>query len=275
MDKKELTMKEIQDVSIEILKKVADICEEQNLKYYLAYGTLIGAIRHKGYIPWDDDVDIWMPREDYEKLVEYFRENYYEMMPYKMMNNEISENYPYILPRVIDSRYMLDVKNEKKCGMGIFIDIFPLDGLGDDKNHALKLIDCGKNLSSLIFLSTRKHFGKGTTKSIWKLILKFPIYLYAKLKGKNYFAKKSMQLSLENKYCESKYVGCVTWPTYRDRDVFDKELFDKTILVDFGKYEFRVPEEYDRVLSQIYGDYMKLPSQNERKPHHLYKAYEV
>ena len=73
MERKPMSMEEIQSVSLEILKKLADICEELGLKYSLAWGTLIGAVRHHGYIPWDDDVDIHMPRPDYERLKDYFK----------------------------------------------------------------------------------------------------------------------------------------------------------------------------------------------------------
>lgn len=273
MFKKELSMNEIQAVSLEILKKVADICEEQHLTYFLAYGTLIGAIRHKNYIPWDDDVDIMMPRPDYEELLAYFKKNAESLMPLKMMNNDTTSNYPYMISRVSDSRYILDVLNEKAYGIGIFIDIYPLDGLGNEKEKALKLIEMGKNLSSLIFLSTRKYFHKGNTKTWAKTMLKLPVFVYAKMRGKEYFAKKSLILTRTSKYEESRYVGCVIWPTYRERDIYDKALFSETILVDFGKYQFRVPKRYDEVLTQLYHDYMKLPSEKDRVAHHLYSAY--
>lgn len=270
---KKLSIEEIQEVSVEILKKVADICEEQHLTYFLAYGTLIGAIRHHGYIPWDDDVDIMMPRPDYEKLLAYFRKNATSLMPLQMMNDETAKDYPYMISRVSDSRYVLDVTNEKSYGIGIFIDIYPLDGLGNDRETALKLIDKGKNLSSLIFLSTRQYFHKGNTKTIVKTLLKIPAFIYAKLCRKKFFVKKSLQLAALNKYKDSKYVGCVIWPTYREREIFDKDLFTESIMVDFGKYKFRTPKRYDEVLTQIYHEYMQLPPEEDRVAHHLYSAY--
>ena len=269
----ELTMKEIQAVSLEILKKVADICEEQNLRYFLAYGTLIGAIRHHDYIPWDDDVDIMMPRPDYEKLLSYFRDNKKKMLPLEIMNDDTVKNYPYMISRVSDSRYKLDVINENPYGIGIFIDIYPLDGLGNDKDKAKQLIDKGKDLSSLVFLATRKYLHKGNTKTLTKMILKVPAFAYAKICGKEYFSKKSVLLTELNSYEDSKYVGCVIWPTYRERDIFDKALFEETVVVDFGKYKFKAPKRYDEVLTQIYHNYMELPPEKDRVAHHLYSAY--
>lgn len=269
----ELLMKDIQAISLDILKKVSDICEEQHLTYFLAYGTLIGAVRHQNYVPWDDDVDIMMPRPDYEKLLDYFRENAVSLMPLQMMNDDTVSGYPYMISRVSDSRYVLDVTNEKSYGIGVFIDIYPLDGLGNDKGVALKLINRGKNLSSLIFLSTRKYFHKGNTKTWVKMLLKFPAFVYAKLCGKKFFSKKSLRLATMNKYEDSRYVGCVIWPTYRERDIYDKVLFEETIMVNFGKYQFRAPKRYDEILTQIYNNYMQLPPEKDRVAHHLYSAY--
>lgn len=266
-------MQDIQAVSLEILKKVADICEEQHLAYFLAYGTLIGAVRHRDYIPWDDDVDIMMPRPDYEKLLAYFRENATALAPLRMMNDMTVGDYPYMISRVSDSRYKLDVKNEKLYGIGVFIDIYPLDGLGNDREEARKLIEQGKDLSSLIFLSTRKYFHKGNTKTWAKTLLKVPAFAYAKMRGKKYFARKSLALAGKHRYEDSRYVGCVIWPTYRERDIYDKDLFTETVMVDFGKYQFRAPKRYDEILAQVYHDYMKLPPEKDRVAHHLYSAY--
>ena len=273
MFSKELTMQEIQSVSLEILKKVADICEEQHLHYFLAYGTLIGAVRHKDYIPWDDDVDIMMPRPDYEKLIRYFMSNEESTRPLQLMNDLTVENYPYMISRISDSRYWLDVENEKAYGIGVFIDIYPLDGLGNSKENATELINKGKDLSSLIFLATRKYFHKGNTKTWFKTAIKLPAFIYAKLMGKKYFARKTLSLLSNNTYEESDYVGCLVWTTYREREVFDKSLFEECVDVPFGKYTFKAPKKYDSVLTQIYHDYMKLPPEKDRVAHHLYSAY--
>lgn len=269
----ELSIKEIQSISLEILKKVADVCEEQGLTYVLAYGTLLGAVRHHDYIPWDDDVDIMMPRPDYQRLLDYFRGHASELFPLQIMNDDTVKGYPYMISRVSDARYWLDVTNEKPYGIGVFIDIYPLDGLGNNVDEARRLIDQGKDLSSLIFLSTRRYFHKGNTKTLRKTLLKIPAFAYAKLRGKRYFANKSLALSREYSYQDSQYVGCVIWPTYRERDIFDRHLFEETTLVVFGKYSFKAPKEYDEVLTQIYHDYMQLPPESERVAHHLYSAY--
>ena len=110
--KTELSLQEIQKGSLEILRIVAKICDKQGLIYYLAYGTLIGAIRHKGFIPWDDDIDIWMPRNDYKKFIEYFIKHKDELKPYELFSVYNNVDYPYEISRISDNRYVLDVDNE-------------------------------------------------------------------------------------------------------------------------------------------------------------------
>ncbi len=135
MNRNELSTREIQDVSLEILKQVADICEELNLRYYLMYGTLIGAIRHHGFIPWDDDVDIMMPRPDYERLLEFFEKN--KIGDLTVFSHENNDRYPYMIARISDDRYVIECENEESIGMGVFIDIYPFDGLGNSREEAL------------------------------------------------------------------------------------------------------------------------------------------
>lgn len=95
----EMTNKEMQEVELEILKVLSKICEEQKLDYFLMYGTLLGAARHKGFIPWDDDLDIMMKRSDYDKLIEYLIEHEKELAPYKLFSKSNNANYPFMISR--------------------------------------------------------------------------------------------------------------------------------------------------------------------------------
>ena len=117
-----LTMKDTQQIALEILHTVAQICEEQKLRYYLVYGTLIGAVRHHGFIPWDDDVDIMMPRPDHDRLMEYLDDHIGEYPHLQVFNRKTCPEYPYMITRISDDRYEIRMENEKPFGMGIFID---------------------------------------------------------------------------------------------------------------------------------------------------------
>lgn len=272
-EKKQLTIEQIQAVSLEILKIIADICEQQKLRYFLIYGTLIGAVRHKGYIPWDDDVDIMMPRPDYDKLLEYLYRNIDKYSNLEVFNHDVNDLYPYMITRISDKRYEIKMDNEKSYGMGVFIDIYPFDGLGNDEKEALKYGLNGDRLSSICYQATREHFAMETTTSTVRKIIKYPFYLVSKIIGKDIIQDKLERLARVKPYDENAYVGCVVWLSGGMRDIFKKEWFDEYIMVSYEKYQFRIPREYDKILSHVYGDYMKLPPEKDRVGHHNYKVY--
>jgi len=271
---RELDIKETQKISLEILKTVADICEEKGFRYCLIYGTLIGAIRHSGYIPWDDDVDIMMPRKDYEEFLKYFGEHTSDHPHLEIFNPTTCEKYPYMITRISDNRYSIDMANEKPYGMGVFIDIYPYDGLGNTSEEALKFGMKGDRLSSLCYQATRQRYAVETTTSALRKVLKLPVFLFSKLCGKNVFQRKLAKLAGQKAYDDCEYVGCVVWLSGGEKDIFERRMFDECIMHPYEKYEFRVPKEYDAILRHTYGDYMQLPPEKDRVGHHNYKVYE-
>ena len=271
MEKVEL--RESQKISLEILNIISNICDEKGLRYSLIYGTLIGAVRHKGFIPWDDDVDIMMPRPDYEILLNYLEEKKDIYPNLEVFNPNTNKDYPYMITRISDNRYIIDTENEKDCGMGVFIDIYPYDGLGNTNEEALKYGLKGDRLSSLCFLATREQYRWEKLNSTIKNVVKAPLYLFAKCIGKEYFQRKLQALGNVKPYDESEYIGCVVWLSGGDKDIFKREWFDELITVPYEEYSFKIPKAYDEVLSKTYGDYMKLPPEEERIGHHFYKVY--
>ncbi|WP_195270242.1 LicD family protein [Eubacterium sp. 1001713B170207_170306_E7] len=261
----QLSLKQIQYKSLEILKKVDNICTKNNLTYFLAYGTLIGAVRHKGFIPWDDDIDIMMPRKDYNLLLQYFYDNQKSIYPLKVLNVETTKNYPYMIARIIDDRFTV-IENRVKVnyGLGLFIDIYPLDALGENTleikytlrktNFYVQAIKCflpeDKNLKGL------NHYKA--------IVLRMFIS-----KSKEYYIKKLISIIKKKNYERSKCVGCVVW----ENDCYEKSLVEKTMKMKFEDAEFPVPVGYHEMLTQIYGNYMELPPENERIGHHEYQAF--
>ena len=182
---KELNSKELQAATLELMKKLHDICEKINIKYFLAYGTLLGAVRHDGFIPWDDDLDIMMSRDDYNKLISYFEENKGKLGSLELFTPETNKDYPYMIGRVSDSNYVINTFNEKDCGMGVFVDIYPLDGFGNDYEKARKLSKKTFYYSSLYFRSTRLKPQIRKSFSFIRNCQELGAFILAKLIGKN------------------------------------------------------------------------------------------
>lgn len=271
---KELSLRESQIVSLNILNIIVDICKKQGFRYYLMYGTLIGAIRHHGLIPWDDDIDIMMPQDDYEKLLAFLEKN--ESPNLKVFNPETVSEYPYMITRISDIRYTIDVENEKDYGLGSFIDIYPFYGLGNTEEEALALGLRGDRLSSACYQATRLKYKVENTKQWYRKLLKFPLFFISKMIGKNYFQNKLTELAKTRckEYDNSKYVGCVVWLSGGKKDIFLREWFDKTISVKMEGREYSAPARYHEVLTHIYGNYMLLPDEKNRIAHHGYRIYE-
>ncbi len=267
MEKKPLELKEIQKCALEILVKVAGICEQNKFRYSLAYGTLIGAIRHKGFIPWDDDIDIFMPRPDYDAFIEYLHNNHVDNL--KLYNTKYSRNYPFAITRISDERYVIVESKYKNCGMGLFIDIYPIDGLGSTTEEALSkykltqpfvdemvgVATCAKYPKRFMFTSTHKYLR----------------LMYAK-----YFGSYSLQKRIENivfkcDYDRCEYVGVPLWSW--NKPIYKRAWFEEYVNVMFEGYEFKAIKAYDEYLRMNYGDYMQLPPKEEQIPHHEYNAY--
>lgn len=274
--KDDLSLVDIQQASYSVLKRVSKLFEEQGWNWFLTYGTLIGALRHKGIIPWDDDIDIMMPRPDYEKMKKYFKENSDALYPLKLFDKSTVNDYPHMIARISDQNYHLVFDNEKDYDIGAFIDVYPLDGVGNDLDEALKICKKNKKLASLCFLTSRKQFGVDNTSSTFKMLLKFPAYLWARMMGNQHYINKLNKLAQKYSYSDSLYVACASWPVGdkygHQRDVFEKTLFD-TIKLPFEDGKYPSPNGYDKFLTITYGDYMTPPSEAGKKTHHTYKAY--
>lgn len=271
MDKEGLTLREIQLSMLDILKWFHDFCEENNLTYYLAYGTLIGAIRHKGFIPWDDDVDIWMLREDFERLKEIFAQKDYKIDSFKLCMRSNTERYEYYIPRISDTRYQfISTASKKQIGdMGTFIDIYPLDTY-EENNEVIEQTYQKINKVNDLY---RFYADFRASASMLNTILKAPLYVVLHLiYGKNYSKKVDdkvdamiTKVTTQNGKC----CGLLGW-RLNNRRAYSTEKLKERILVEFEDTKLWAPKEYDYILSDTYGDYMALPPESARQPYHQY-----
>ena len=258
---KKLELEEIKLVEFNILKKFHKICVDNDLKYMLCGGTLIGSIRHKGFIPWDDDIDVLMPRNDYDKFVKIFKEN-----DLKLFNIDINKQYYQPYSKLVDKNTIL-IEHDclKLDDYGIFIDIFPMDGIPKNQEKLYKKLSFYKYLL-FSFYSTSSSSSK------IKTIVKKMVRLFTKIIGGNRIAKKINSIARKTSYNESEYVGDVV-AGYGIREVIKKSDLGNFILGDFEGEKFYIPEGYDIFLRNIYGNYMELPPVEQRVGRHSIEAY--
>ena len=271
LEQESLSLPEIQQASFEVLKKFAKFCDAHGFTYYLAYGTLIGAIRHKGFIPWDDDVDVWMPRADYDRFLEVFESHKEEFGNYKLCTRINTKNYEYYIPRLSDMsyRYITTVKGELDFDIGAFIDIYPLDNLCSTEEEGKALLNTllRKNIVYSIY-NNGKSYASG-----FSLVKRYATHLILRLvKGKNYGKRINAEMDAilkKNTSENDKYIGVSTWESLFVQ--YERYWFAKTVDVEFHGEFFKAPVEYDKILRLCYGDYMQLPPEEQRKPRHDYK----
>ena len=257
-----IEVEELKNIQLEILDSVHDFCIKHDIKYFLMYGTLIGAIRHKGYIPWDDDIDICMPRPDYDKFMKYFN---LEGSHLKFIAHELDTKFPYTFGKVINTKTKLIEFSTIKYPMGVNIDVFPIDGVDEDT----KILRYQIFLRKLLNVKTIKYSKK-------RSLLKNLMLLFSKMLlmviPTNYIVGRMVKNTHKYSYDNSSKVCCVAMGTKLNKPV-PKEYFDKGVLKEFEDREYYVPIGYDGYLKSIFGDYMKLPPEDKRNSHHAFEAY--
>lgn len=266
---KAMTFEENKHVQLDILKDVASFCERNGLEYFLAYGTLIGAIRHKGFIPWDDDIDIQMPRESYDRFIELYTQEKAEIKSYYRLINPYDDIARHSMVKVVDSR---TVKIETGISyqsehLGIDIDVFPIDGM--PKNTIVYAIwyKALFVLYSLAYMKNLDYQSGGLKRRFWGRIAKyFPLKRKTLL---NLAKKLHTMYSLDDAF----FAGTMEMPFNSKKNRVEKKLFGNVLYVEFEGISFRCPLGYDSVLKSLYGDYMQLPPVEKQITHHTNNVF--
>lgn len=250
-------IKEIHDIELNIMKYIDRICEEYDITYYLYGGTLIGAIRHKGFIPWDDDFDICMPRPDYNRFVKLMKKNESERFSFKCIENG-KKRYNYCFGKMIDNNTI--VKEEGKFEgeeLGVWVDVFPIDGVGDDLEKAKSIIEKNRKIVNQIL---NLEYGK-------TINLKGKI-LY--LLGRKKLYRVLKHNMMKNDFYNSKYVTDIG--TITPNRIWHSNSMRESVRSQFEDCSFYIPIDSDDYLKAEYGDYMKLPPEDERVQTHNLKV---
>ena len=262
-------IREIQQMELGIMEYIHETCQKIGVKYFLAYGSLIGAVRHKGFIPWDDDMDICMLREDYEKLQDYLIANpdeRYEVMSYK---NNLNYVYPFM--KVQDNHtYLLEEDVRIDSNMGIYVDIFPVDGYENDanfKNNMTKLIK-KRQLSCYTFK------GITNTKSVLNSLIRYISVIIFYFTNTNKYVAQIEELAKSRKVSDYEEVDYLI---YKDmnKPVWRREWLEQVTTGTFEGKEFMIPKNYHEILTSDYGDYMQLPPVEQRVSHHDFKLWKI
>lgn len=271
MKEQELTLKEIHAGMLNILQKVIEICDQLHINYYLAYGSLIGAVRHQGFIPWDDDLDIMMMRDDYDKFLAYCSKHADALLPFRLMNYHNTEGYPFAISRFCDLNYRMEMDDGNDYGMGLFIDVYPLDGQGIKVSKLKnKYLDIKKKVLSFGLYYSYDKCVIPKTGNVIKRYLRNAFCFVSRILRRQFFINGFEKMARQYSVDESKYVSCVIWD---ETCSFPKKWYEENIYMNFEGVKVKVPKAYHNILKQIYGDYMELPPKEKRVPHHQYKLF--
>lgn len=260
---REIGLEERKKLQLDILIDVASFCEKHGIIYFLSSGTLLGAVRHQGYIPWDDDIDIMMPRPDYTRFAQEYNSDIYEFMD---MNKDVS--FPYVLAKVVDKRTYLKERVINCKQLGVHIDIFPLDGLS--RNELIQRIHLFI-MGRLIYSRVIKFIDLRGVESKLKVVCYICFKLLLLLFSQKCITK--LVVSCQQSYAWSSSECISSLGSSNERLVGRKEWFDYPLLKIFENEQFQVPNGYDNWLKLIYGDYMELPPVEKRIAHHTFKAW--
>lgn len=253
----------LQEKSLKMFKYFKNFCEEHNLRFYVCGGACIGAIRHSGFVPWDDDIDVFMPRDDYEKLYNLWKKHADtdKYLCLKTTNNKNFTGNIFITIIDVNSTLIKPYQKNLDIPLGIPMDVLPLDGYAP--GFFKRKLQIFWSLVYSLYCSKYVPVKHG---KIIALVSKFLLLIPDKFKTKIWkFAQKQMT---KYKFSESNYITeLCSGPKYM-RNKYPKHMFQEP---DYKKFEdciIPVPSDWDLYLKMVFGDYMKLPEKKNQKPHH-------
>lgn len=262
MDSKVLSNQELKDALLSITLEVVKFLDENNLNYVIIGGTLLGAVRHKGFIPWDDDIDLGMPRDDYNRLHELVKEK--PISDSLRLVSITAGNSPYPFAKVLDKNTKI-VNSKTSLHTELWVDIFPIDGMPDlDKARLEKQ---NKRLKRYAFLLENACCEYGSGKSTLRKIVKVPVIAFSRIKGAAYYGHKIDDEAKAVSIDDNDYAAITVWGGVNA--AVPKEKMLTTSELEFEGAMLKAPADYDEYLSKMYGDYMTPPPEKERINHNL------
>ena len=268
--RKEITTEEHKAIQLEIAKQIDRFCSVHGIRYFLNYGTLIGAIRHKGFIPWDDDIDIGMPRPDYERFVRSFNGAYPGT---RLMSPELDLRFcmPFAYVYREDTLLIEEKITYHQFPIGVKVDVFPIDGAPSDYDLYLAKREALKKCKSYLFYKNvllgprwKKDKVLWFKTVVWKIVL-LPLSIPA-------IQRRIRKMVAADSYETSEQADNLAFPNRRNSRV-PRTVFEDYTDVEFEGCTFKTLRDYDTYLKAVYGDYMTPPPPEQRIPEHGFHAY--
>ena len=262
----QLDMNGLKKIQLEILDVVSAFCEEHNIPCWLDGGTLIGAVRHKGYIPWDDDIDVGMLRPDYDRFIAEFNKSGGR---YRAVCYENTPDFYMPFAKVMDTDTMLYEPDEKGIKLCVNIDIFVYDNAPDD-DKAVNDMFRKRNICYILNMARQARIFQRPKGNILRRLCVYALRSAVRVFPRNYFVRKMIENSKRYINADTKRIGNFVGVA---RMTCDKRVFSGFIDGEFEGRHYRIPAGYDEYLRSFYGDYMQLPSPEKRVSTHRFKAF--
>ncbi|HOI25983.1 MAG TPA: LicD family protein [Paludibacteraceae bacterium] len=263
-----IDLAEEKNLMMNILDSIDAFCVANNIHYSLCGGSAIGAIRHKGFIPWDDDIDIMMLRDDYEQFLSNYKDNSGNFVLHSFDRDKDWE-YPFAKIENIHTIKEENTTNKKKIGVNI--DIFPIDNLSDSEEDSLKLIRKVQRIRMALFAKIVKPSKRN---SLYKKMCILALKALTIFSSKRSLAKKVDSTAKNVGKTNSKYIAGLAWGVYGEKELCPRSIFNSYLKIPFENREYSIISGYDIYLSHLYGDYMQLPTEDKRvSPHTINMVY--
>lgn len=266
---REITLSEQKQIMLDLLKEFDRFCVNHELSYYLTGGTLLGAVRHKGYIPWDDDIDVGMPRKDYETFAKIYNSARINK-EYEFISFHQDPDLYVSSGKLVDTRTLMEEAVDCDVRLGVYLDVFPLDNLGNTEEEAKKMTEDALKIRRKLDVQN------------WKIIPERKWYLNAIIWAVKTASPKGKRrkLIMEQDLLCKRYQGgeLTTYVGYpcaaMKQELLRGEWFKTYEIVPFEDAEFRIPVGYRDCLNVFYGtNYMELPPLAKQKTHHAYRVW--
>lgn len=261
---KKLSLQDEKRISLDIILDVHNFCIENGISYSLGYGTMLGAVRHKGFIPWDDDIDILMMREDYDRFL-----STYNSKRYCVINHKSEKKYILPYAKVVDTRTLQKNVWMPNLKIGLGIDVFPVDYIGGTLSDAINIFEKKKIWNYLFTLKVLDFRWRGIFKTLFIIFSKLVLFPFSK----SFLCEKLESFAKNDNATKSGFWGVVTPRDAGFNEVFEYNFFKDISKIEFEGHHFCCLSNTDEYLSKVYGDYMQLPPLNKRVTTHVSESF--